>query len=223
VKRLASLLLLLAAGLAGAGPEDAVVRVISHGASATVIHTEPGRTLLLGCAHAYRGGDRHKRHVIDAPAPLAGAKSTGGRIRVLAVDHRLDLSLVEIPEGPLPYVCPVAPAGHRPSADILSAGYDEMRVPRTERRATLAGSGPAVTYTREKPWHGRSGGALIDLRAGRLIGVVQGYEVPPGGGGRGIYASHDAVLRFLYGGLPRRAEASPGGFPGLALPCPGGT
>jgi hypothetical protein len=44
--------------------------------------------------------------------------------------------------------------------------------------------------------HGRSGGGLWDIDAKVLIGVVQGYEVPPWGR-RGIYVSHQAVLRFL--------------------------
>ena len=53
MKKLAAILLFAAAVSLGFGatqstaaPPDAVVRIVSHGASATVIHTEQGRTLL---------------------------------------------------------------------------------------------------------------------------------------------------------------------------------
>ncbi len=201
---LAAIVLFLLLGLrCCAAPRDAVVRLISHGASATVIHTEPGRTLVLGCAHAFEGKDRYKPIVIDAPDPAPGALKRGGN-RLLAVDYQADLSLVEMQVGPLPYVCPVAPAGHRPG-QLLSVGYDQMRWPATARPATLLGSDAQHSYTREKPWHGRSGGALLDIASGTVVGVVSGYseerrqlfavEVTPQG--RGIYVSHEAILRFL--------------------------
>lgn len=193
MNRLAALLALLWACILSAAPQDAVVRVTSHGASATVVWSGQGKTLLLGCAHAYRGKDRAKPMTIDAPAPSAGAVRTGG-IRLVKVDYERDLSLVEMGVGPLPYVCPIAPEGHRPGR-LLSVGYDEMRTPPTMRGATLLESRGWLTFTREKPWHGRSGGALIDTDAGRLVGVVQAYEARPGG--RGVYASHSAILDFV--------------------------
>src|SRR5262249_28648624 len=76
-------------------------------------------------------------------------------------------SLLELNDGPLYYVCPVAPAGHRPGR-CVSVGYDEMRLPARKASASLLGSDRGITFTREMPWHGRSGGALIDLDAGRL-------------------------------------------------------
>jgi hypothetical protein len=197
------IVLALLAQVLRAAPADAVVRLPSHGASATIIHTEEGRTLLLGCAHAFLGKDRGKPIVIDAPDPSPGAMKRGGT-RLLAVDYQADLSLVEMQVGPLPYACLVAPRGHQPGR-LLSVGYDEMRWPAIQRPATLLGSDPQHSFTREKPWHGRSGGALIDLDSGYLVGVVSGYrevnerqapiEVTPQG--RGVYVSHDAILRFL--------------------------
>ncbi len=154
----------------------AVVRLSSHGASATVIATQTGRTLLLSCGHAFRGADRAKAILVDAPHPAAGRP------------------------GPLPFVAPVAPAGHSPGSHLLSVGFDEMKWPATKKSARLwrgpeGGTDSAVTHTFERPWHGRSGGALLDLDTGHLIGVVSGYEVS--GQRRGIYASHGAILRFL--------------------------
>lgn len=186
-----------------AEPQDAVVRIPSHGASATFIATSPSATYILGCAHAYQGESRNKRMVLDAPHPMPGADPRAG-IRVLAVDHQSDLSLCVMATGPVPYVCPVAPPGHRPGR-LLSVGHDEMRWPSIQRTATLLGVQGNITYTREKPWHGRSGGGLLDIDSGYLIGVVSGYtepnmaqrrvEITPGG--RGMYVSHAAILRFL--------------------------
>lgn len=178
----------------------AVVRLPSHGASATVMETREGRTLLLSCGHAFVGEDRFKPIVVDAPARLAGAPRHVG-IRLVAVDYDLDLSLIALSDGPLEFVMPVAADGFRPGKRLLSIGFDEMKMPATAKPATLVAQSGSVTYTRERPWHGRSGGALLDLDSGQLIGVVSGYEV--NGLERGMYAGHAAILRFLARGKPR--------------------
>jgi broad specificity phosphatase PhoE len=83
-----------------------------------------------------------------------------------------------------------------------------------------------TSYTREKPWHGRSGGGLVDVEARCLVGVVQGYEVWPTQ--RGLYVSHAAILRFLnahWQGAPRPPPTPPLPVPRqplkLPVPCPG--
>jgi hypothetical protein len=175
-------------------PALAVVRIKSHGASGTVIATAPGKSWILSCAHMFAGPEDYKKPLrLDGPRqPLAAEKRAG--CRVLAVDARADLSLLEHDNGPF-YCCPVAPPGHRPGKNLLSAGYDEMRWPVTQRPATFLEALGRTTFTREKPWHGRSGGGLIDVDAHVLIGVVQGYEI--GGRNRGLYVSHEAILAFL--------------------------
>ena len=55
----------------------------------------------------------------------------------------------------------------------------------------------AMTYTKERPIPGRSGGALIDLDRGCLVGVCHGYEV--GYKNRGMYVSLPTVITFLRG------------------------
>jgi hypothetical protein len=167
----------------------AVVRLPSHGASATIIHTEEGRTLLLGCGHAFLGPDRNKPIRIDGPDAPQGAA------QLIACDHQLDLSLVEVKSGPVKYAARVAGPGYRPGRKLLSVGYDEMNTPATERPATIVGGDERLTFTRERPWHGRSGGALLDQDTGVLIGVVQGYETAPPW--YGLYASHAAIVQFL--------------------------
>jgi hypothetical protein len=178
---------------AQAASKDAVIRIPSHGASGTVIATAPGRSLVLGCAHMFTGGMARKPLVFDVPSPSPGGQVRVGT-RLLAVDYHADLSLMELNAGPLAYVCPVAPAGFQPGT-CLSVGYDEMRFPAQVHLAHIVWSDRQMTYTLEKPWHGRSGGGLIDEQSGYLVGVVQGYE--GWSSGRGIYVSHASVLSFL--------------------------
>jgi hypothetical protein len=180
-----------------AAPADAplaVVRLPAHGASATVIATGPGRSLLLGCAHAFEGNSRARQIVVDVPASTEDFPRRV-RITLLAIDERADLSLLQIDVGLLPHVAPVAPAGFVPGHNLLSVGYDGMRLPATRDPVTLLFSTATTTFTRQRPGHGRSGGALLDLDSGYLIGVVQGYEIE--GQRRGLYVSHAAILRFL--------------------------
>jgi hypothetical protein len=193
-------------------PAWAVVRIKSHGASATIIWTTKDQSYLLGCAHMLEDAKGHpspevrgRKLVIDgfaqphAPKKLAAA-------RLLAWDHDLDLSLIEIDNGPFHYV-PVAPKGHKPSRHLRSLGYDNMSWPITSHFATILSVEGFTTYTREKPWHGRSGGGLIDAERRVLIGVVQGYEV--GGPQRGIYVSHEAIVSFLLKHRPQLLPAAP--------------
>lgn len=208
--------LLLAAGAVRAGPADAVVRIRSHGCSGTVIWTGPGRSLVLSCGHAYASAaDRRKPHQVDVPTATPGAMRTGG-ISLVMLDLRADLALVEVLTGPLVYVTPVAPAGHRPGR-AWSCGYDEMRLPCTVRVATILSSQGASTWTREKPWHGRSGGGLIDPDHNMLLGTCTGYETGPGS--RGIYTSLAAVRKFLWGPFDRRPAPAPQRLT-LPAPCP---
>lgn len=225
---------------------DAVVRITSHGGSGTVIVTEPGRTLILSAAHVFVGQDQ-KKITIDAPwLKNHQEPDRQAPMKLLAAGNveADDIALLEVQDGPWPHVCPVAPSGHRPSRDLWSCGYDEMRWPMVRDRATLTGRDDLHWYTRESPWHGRSGGGLIDLEKGVLIGVVQAYQTawPGGPRTRGIYASHEAVLQFLARAQPRgQAQPAPGGGgdrplrieerrgegpyvpePGEAAPAPGG-
>ena len=173
----------------------AVFRLPSHGASATVIATDRGRSWLLCCGHAFQGADRNRPITADVPARAPGARPKVVGIQLVDVDYDSDLSLIVLRAGPLDYVAPVAPAGHAPGSQLLSVGFDEMRLPATERPASIVWNTNRITFTRERPWHGRSGGALLDVDAGCLIGVVSGYEVT--GQRRGMYAAHAAIMKFL--------------------------
>ncbi len=208
----------LCCGICLAAPQDACARISSHGASCTCIATGPGRSYFLSCGHAFEGRDRTKPITLDVPSPTPGQTAQRPGIRLVAVDYQADLSLIEMLAGPLPYVCHVAATclrGHR----LLSAGYDDMKWPATQRPATLLGSQGLVTFTRERPWHGRSGGGLIDLDSGQLVGVVQGYSGPPDRrevvqGAQGMYASLGAIQTFLVRWQPALVQTpAPTGLP----------
>jgi hypothetical protein len=204
-------------------PDLATVRIKSHGASGTIIETAPGCSYILGCAHMLTDEQgrpspaaRAKPIVIDGPRQ-AHAPAILAEARLVAWDYELDLSLIRLANGPF-YYLPVAPEGHRPSPNIWSCGYDEMRWPITKRQATLLSTDGRTTFTREKPWHGRSGGCLADADHRCVIGVVQGYEIRPGA--RGLYVSHQAVLAFLRRHRGQRmGERRPIAVPPL-VPCP---
>jgi hypothetical protein len=205
-------------------PSLAAVRIKSHGASGTIIGTSKGKSWILSCCHMFFGSRDgvdpallNRSLVMDGPEqPGAVFKGVAGS-RVLAHDARLDLSLIELDNGPF-FSVPVAAAGHKPGR-LQSQGYDEMRWPVTLKSATFLGSFGTTTYTREKPWHGRSGGGLIDLDARVLIGVVQGYEVT--GAERGLYVSLDGIVLFLRRHRPQLLQIQmQAPAPRLAPLCP---
>jgi hypothetical protein len=142
---------------------------------------------------------------IPTTAQLGAGQTARPPQYLIARDPRWDLALVRVDAGPFPYVCPVVGAGYNPvGRRIVSVGYDEMRLPVTVRTATVTRLSGGQVFTREPPWHGRSGGSLIDVDLGCLVGVCSGYAGNPGMaaresplGGPGIYVSHTAVRSFL--------------------------
>ncbi len=200
MRLIATLLLFMLALPVLAAPPDATILFPSHGGSGTVIVTGPGRTLILSAGHMWEGRAVGKKISIEAPDPLpTGVRIV--RIRLLAVSHDADLALIELDAGPLAFVSPVAPAGFRPGL-CWSVGYDEMRKPFQVRSTRILSSDSSVTWTAERPWHGRSGGSLLDQKTGWLVGAVSGYTGPRdhrelSSQGKGVYASHTAILRFL--------------------------
>jgi hypothetical protein len=233
MRRLASILcvLLFVTSMRGQSASDgsaAVVRLPSHGCSATVIFTEKDRTYLLSCGHGFEGRDRDKPITVDLPASRVGRPRHVG-ITLVDVDYHADLSLIRLHTGPVEFVCPVAPHRHRPGTALVSVGYDEMRLPAVRLPARIVLQNRDITYTAERPWHGRSGGALIDTSGTRpcVIGVVSGYETDYRR--RGIYVSHAAIVRFLdnfyekgQGGASPQTYLMPRGFaPSLPIDnCP---
>ncbi len=228
------LLLLLCTSAYAANEQWAVVRIPSHGASATVIATQPGRTWLLGCGHAYQGADRNKPMAFDI-ATMRPAQPKKVSSHLLTVDYQLDLSLVLLDEGPLEFVAKVAPPGHDPRGhQILSCGFDEMKFPMHQEPATILRDDGHIWWTKEMPWHGRSGGGLLDMTSGCLIGVVSGYDLPHPGyrshpndpACHGMYVDlrsiHTFLTRYNSGGASSTPQPKPLSQPLIPRPCPGG-
>lgn len=187
MRKIACLILLLVAGVASAQgvvapPAQAVVRIPSHGGSGTAIATGPGWTLVLSCAHMFEGSDRNKPIVVELASHVTPGERRKVGTRVLAVGRTEinDVSVFLVNVGPVSYVSPVAPPGHRPDPDCWSAGFDELKFPAHCRPAKIVGAHDANSYlTDARPWHGRSGGALIEKKTGYVVGVVSGYSMSP--------------------------------------------
>jgi hypothetical protein len=200
-----------------ADPQDAVVRIPSHGISGTVVEVKDGKSYILSCAHGFgeEAPDPRllaKPIVIDAPDPNPQSKKVGTRI--VAIDWRWDLSLIEV-NAELPYVCPIAPRSAEISHNIHSVGYDAMKWPATDRAATLIDRGPqAKQWTVEQPRPGRSGGGLLDLDNNCLIGVCHGYFTGDieGHHSPGIYVSIYAIHIFM-----DELPPPPTSFPGVQI------
>jgi len=203
----------------------AVVRMPSHGGSATVIFTEKDRSYLLSCGHCFHSPeDMRKPIVFDIPACRPTGYFLHAGTEIVGLDHEADLSLLLLHAGPLDFVCQPAPDGFQPGSHrLLSVGYDEMRLPAMQVPTHILFSDLGTTWTREMPWHGRSGGALIDLDAGNLVGVVSGYETA--GAHRGIYVSHAVICDFLHrcekgqGFTKNRRLMQPQPFPPMPHGC----
>ena len=207
MKRILLLLLLLVPASVSAEPKDAVVRIPSHGGSGTVIATGPGWSFILSAAHMF--DERHDPAtpiVLDIPVPDRGKPSPikpNVATRLLAVDPSRDAALLRLNYGPLPFVTPLAPRHFQPG-ECISVGYDEMLRTVTVRPAIIVTKNGNWEFTDRRPWHGRSGGALIDLKSGYLVGICSGYtgprnnvEIDPGGG-LGVYAELNSILDFLH-------------------------
>jgi len=173
-----------------ADPTLAVVRITSHGATGTIIKSEPGKSLILSCGHMIDGAS----FVFQLDArPQTTAPDKKSKVRLAKLDTELDLSLLEIDNGPFATI-PVAPTGYKPET-AYGIGYPSMKWPGVVTEATITSTDKYYTYTREQPQKGTSGGPLIS--GGYLIGVVHGYETV--GDKRGMYVSHQAIMKFLNG------------------------
>jgi hypothetical protein len=228
-------LLLAGAAAVHAGPADAVVRLKSHGGSGTAIATGEGWTLILSCAHCFEGPDRTRPIVLDMPHNAPGLhKKVGVRVLQVGRTETVDLSLIKLNAGPVPYVTPISPLANHPR-ECWSVGYDELKIPAKCRPARIVGQEGSRTLTDARPWHGRSGGPLIDKETGFLVGVCSAYTGPSDGveyrrGEHGIYVSLPAIHAFLVkAGVmrPSAGDAEDPFAPELRrprpFPCPGGS
>lgn len=186
-----------------ADPRDAVVCIPSHGGSGTVIGTGEGYTYVLSCWHCFETEkERQKPIVIDVPkAWLNGPQKVGIKLIALG-DSQCDLALIKINYGPVHTVVPIAPKNHRITQECMSMGFDSMQYPAQVRPARIQKADQFLYWTDSRPWHGRSGGALIEKSTGYLVGVCHAYTGPKNHaefhqGANGLYINHTQVYNFL--------------------------
>lgn len=152
--------------LFGADIREAVVRIASHGASGTVIFSKEGLTKILTCAHAF---PNDAEFLIDCPWDLARRK--GGKLT--KINHRLDLAVIEVAEGPWPVVCPIADKDYKPGKNIWAVGYPEMSWPQTRSATEFLSTDERYYYTKRLPIPGESGGSLVDIDLGVCFAVTK--------------------------------------------------
>lgn len=135
-------------------------------------------------------------HVLRGLRPGDGARLLiAGReeavARVIAISRRMDLALIEVPDGLLPVV-PEGPPGIAAGARVMAAGVDAggpgWPGERREARGSVISAwsdipayGPGLVLLLPDARPGFSGGPLLD-GSGRLVGMVTALR--PGQGGR---------------------------------------
>jgi hypothetical protein len=180
----------------------ATVRIKSHGGSGVFVHTEKGKSLILSCAHLFMNLQTNqidpkllaKPMKIDCPWPEAGKPAALVNPKVVGYSTDMDLSLISIDYGPVPYVANVAPPLSPIEEKLRSFGHDEMRENSVNTHVKVLEVRGDFIYTRERPIPGRSGGPLLNSK-GEVVGICHGYEVAFNG--RGIYIAHQSIVTFL--------------------------
>jgi hypothetical protein len=128
---------------------------------------------------------------MDGPQqPDAVVKSVAGS-RVLAYDAKLDLSLIELDNGPF-YCIPVAPAGYKPG-HLASVGYGRMAWPVTLHAATMLGS--AGNNRHKRPTVSPAGRRVPGLRLEdrRRLALLQSILCFSYLVGKGVFRTNDLL------------------------------
>jgi thiol-disulfide isomerase/thioredoxin len=164
-------------------------------ASATVIDSRPGRSILLTCGHIFRDLPRNAQIVVDVFVDGRPEQYLGQPLRY---DLPSDVGLLAISTSdPLP-VSPISasPAPPAPGEAVSSIGCGGGDPP-TRRQVRVTGfqrnTPPTYVECTGAPEQGRSGGGLFNGR-GEIIGVCFAADTSQD---RGLYASLASVYRLL--------------------------
>jgi thiol-disulfide isomerase/thioredoxin len=165
----------------------------SHGldvGSGTIIHSEPGRTLILTCGHLFRHFDKQGQIKVDIFGPKP--QTLDGTL----IRHNLDQDIGLISVSPLETL-PVVPIAEQAVAardHVFSIGCgggdDPTKLQHLVTSTTKYRDFVECTGT---PIQGRSGGGLF-TRSGKLAGVCV-FADPAAR--RGLYAGLDTISRLL--------------------------
>ncbi len=165
----------------------------SHGldvGSGTIIHSEPGRTLILTCGHLFRHFDRQGQIKVDIFGPKP--QTLDGTL----IRHNLDQDIGLISVSPLETlpVVPIAAQAVAARDHVFSIGCgggdDPTKLQHLVTSTTKYRDFVECTGT---PIQGRSGGGLF-TKDGKLAGVCV-FADPAAR--RGLYAGLDTISRLL--------------------------
>jgi thiol-disulfide isomerase/thioredoxin len=165
----------------------------SHGldvGSGTIIHSEPGRTLILTCGHLFRHFDKQGQIKVDIFGPKS--QTLDGTL----IRHNLDEDIGLISVSPLETlpVVPIADRAVAPREHVFSIGCgggdDPTKLQHLVTSTTKYRDFVECTGT---PIQGRSGGGLF-TKSGKLAGVCV-FADPAAR--RGLYAGLGTISRLL--------------------------
>lgn len=183
-----------------------------HNGSAVAVSHSQGGTDLVTAEHIVSG-----LTPASATFTITTTDGTSHPVSLVRSNPRHDLALLRLEKHQLP-LCPLAPQQHRPSQEILSVGYDDVRQRTSDGKpaltqvvepARITGYDELCWFTDTQAEGGRSGGGLIDRKQGLLLGIVSRGTAPVGNGPndfvwpskRGLYIHRDRIEEIL---LPRK-------------------
>ena len=178
-----------------------------------IVGTEPGYFWVLTASHCVSDGGPVAVHLIWRDGKSHPGKSWAPK-QLVARIRSDDVALLKIKrDGPVPGALPIRPDLFEPPAPVLSLGCDNAEYP-WMWEGNIIGTQADSWVTDVQPWHGRSGGPLIDQQ-GYVVGICSAYS-----GNRGVFchlkhlhrACDMAGVSWLYG-AERQPEPEP--------PCPG--
>lgn len=160
--------------------------------SGSVIHSEPGRTLILTCGHIFRHFDGKSEIEVDV---FTGERAVSYKGRLIRKDLNTDIGLISIRTLTPLKVARVSPAPIRQGQHVFSVGCGGGDPPsRLQHRVTSTDryKGGYIECT-GTPIQGRSGGGLF-TPDGQIVGVCV-FANP--GSRRGLYTGLPTIHGLL--------------------------
>ncbi len=167
---------------------------LAHG-SGTIVHSTTSQTLIVTCAHLFRGNTPETKVSVDL---FADGRETTHTARLLRADEKADVALIAIvPDRVLP-CSKIAPRAQnlRSNEIVFSVGCGNGDPPTKWQmfaKNTFDSNGSRITECSQAPVLGRSGGGLFN-RHGELIGVCMAADKR---NSTGLYAAVEEIHKLL--------------------------
>ena len=181
-------------------PHQATVRVrlmdgkMRDVGTGTVIHSVPGQSTILTCAHIFKDADANAAIEVDV---FQGDKVLKYPATVIGGDHNADIAIIQIKNTSALPAAKVAfeNSAVRPKESLFSIGCSNGDPPTRLKMNVIEVNrfeGPATILCTNAPTQGRSGGGLFNSK-NQLVGVCSAADYKAG---EGLYcgiAPHDGV------------------------------